>query len=419
MRKFLQKLKSNKGATGADVVVALSVIVVGMAVVSMIYISLSNGGKRVTRTSGATRIAVNILENIERLDYTKFEYELGKLAYPYLTKLNTSDPEAKQLADIQKNLSNVIGQLKSDEAGKDKKIEISKNTQVRLNSATDNLTNVTYDEIFGTKIPNGYDYTITVSSAPPGKDTYPFDLCARIIVKVTFDVDGREENVTLQTVKYRELYEECNKPDMSMTMSANNATKATQAEAKGYLVNNAFPVKISNSDHNRLVRCDVNDEEWYNYRNKQWAMVYDAGRDNLNATEAGKQRDLSFSENISKIKVWIPRYGSVTSNGFTVYSFAYAHTVYPLYKLSIPSLMKKEEGASQNEDELLIYCPMTFNELPDTFKLADTGKFGLNDGVWVKYTYLTQLSSGITNNDILKNVNLAKGLLNTQYGFQP
>ena len=58
---LLKNFKNEKGATGADIVVALSIIVLTVSVISMVYINLTNGSKNVNRTAGATRIATNIL----------------------------------------------------------------------------------------------------------------------------------------------------------------------------------------------------------------------------------------------------------------------------------------------------------------------------------------------------------------------
>ena len=77
---FLQKLKNEKGATGADIVVALSIIVLTVAVISMIYVNVNNDSKNVNRTAGATRIATNILENINIMLYDELNNTLNSFA---------------------------------------------------------------------------------------------------------------------------------------------------------------------------------------------------------------------------------------------------------------------------------------------------------------------------------------------------
>jgi len=77
---LLTNLKNEKGATGADIVVALSIIVLTVSVISMVYINLTNGSKNVNRTAGATRIATNILENIDKMSYTQYNETLNAFA---------------------------------------------------------------------------------------------------------------------------------------------------------------------------------------------------------------------------------------------------------------------------------------------------------------------------------------------------
>ena len=77
---FLNKLKTEKGATGADIVVALSIIVLTVAVISMIYVNVSNDSKNVNRTAGATRISTNILENINIMLYDELNNTLNSFA---------------------------------------------------------------------------------------------------------------------------------------------------------------------------------------------------------------------------------------------------------------------------------------------------------------------------------------------------
>ena len=77
---LLSNLRNEKGATGADIVVALSIIVLTVSVISMVYINLTNGSKNVNRTAGATRIATNILENIDKMSYEQYNKTLNEFA---------------------------------------------------------------------------------------------------------------------------------------------------------------------------------------------------------------------------------------------------------------------------------------------------------------------------------------------------
>ena len=61
IQKFLSKLKSQKGVTGVDIVVSITVITLTIVVVTAIYTNIDLTSKNVNRTAGATRIATNIL----------------------------------------------------------------------------------------------------------------------------------------------------------------------------------------------------------------------------------------------------------------------------------------------------------------------------------------------------------------------
>ena len=74
-----KKLNNEKGVTGVDIVVSVTMIVVTIAVVMAIFANISSVSRDINRTSGATRMATNILENIEIMYYEDFLVELQKL----------------------------------------------------------------------------------------------------------------------------------------------------------------------------------------------------------------------------------------------------------------------------------------------------------------------------------------------------
>ena len=80
MKNFFKKLKSEKGATGVDVVVAAAMILMTITVVSILYVNTSLQSRNITRTAGATRIATNIAENIQALSYEEFVYSYNGIA---------------------------------------------------------------------------------------------------------------------------------------------------------------------------------------------------------------------------------------------------------------------------------------------------------------------------------------------------
>ena len=74
---LFKKFKSQKGITGADVAIAVSIITIAVCAVTMIYVNLDLNQKMVTRTAGATRIATNIIEGIDSTDYDTLLSKIG------------------------------------------------------------------------------------------------------------------------------------------------------------------------------------------------------------------------------------------------------------------------------------------------------------------------------------------------------
>lgn len=159
MREMLKKLKSQKGATGTDVLIAVAMIVLAVGIVSMLYVNTSMQSRNITRTSGATRIATNLIENIDAMSYDEL-----------LTTLAGSN-----------------------------EVTVDKNTEAK---------------IFNTKIPTGFAITITATPVY-GSHTVAqeqFDLVRQVEVVVSYDVGKTTEQVNFSTVKQREMISECNAP---------------------------------------------------------------------------------------------------------------------------------------------------------------------------------------------------------------
>jgi hypothetical protein len=256
--KLYNKLKSSKGATGADIVVALSTIVLTIGVISVIYVNLSYGSKKVSRTAGATRIATNIIENIKSLNYDDVSSTLDSLE----TKTGITKSSTTTTATIEIN-------------GKDSGGTAS---------------------IFNTKIPKGYNLElvftkISDTSTPETDRKTTIDLIKKIDVTVSFEVRNKKESVSLSSSIERETSKDVNSPDLTKLSS----------------IGTVLPIKYS-SIMGTYVPTTESDSEWYNYSNKIWAMVYVDTEDNVNTVKnAGKLDIKSLSSNIY---YWIPRFSS-------------------------------------------------------------------------------------------------------------
>ena len=275
---LLTNLKNEKGATGADIVVALSIIVLTVSVISMVYINLTNGSKNVNRTAGATRIATNILENIDKMSYTQYNETLNAFA--------TNDSKGWTVTG-DANAKTII--LEGKKTGTEK--------------------------IFDTKIPKGYKVELTSQSINAGDSLPKYDLIKKINVKVTFTVSKTEQNVSLYTSKEREQLAEVNKPDID----------SLNVTGKSYV-----PIKYSTTQQAYVV-TDEKDINWYDYSNKVWAMVYVDSLSNINSIKDAGKLSTAQANSTGNIYYWIPRF---STDGQALYNASN----YPITNIQITAI---------------------------------------------------------------------------------
>lgn len=275
---LLTNLKNEKGATGADIVVALSIIVLTVSVISMVYINLTNGSKNVNRTAGATRIATNILENIDKMSYEQYNKALEAFA--------TNDSKGWTVTG-DANAKTII--LEGKKTGTEK--------------------------IFDTKIPKGYKVELTSQSINAGDSLPKYDLIKKINVKVTFTVSKTEQNVSLYTSKEREQLAEVNKPDID----------SLNVTGKSYV-----PIKYSTTQQAYVV-TDEKDINWYDYSNKVWAMVYVDSLSNINSIKDAGKLSTAQANSTGNIYYWIPRF---STDGQALYNASN----YPITNIQITAI---------------------------------------------------------------------------------
>lgn len=169
------KLNSEKGVTGVDIVVSVTMIVISIAVVMAIFVNISSTSREVNRTSGATRMATNILENIELMYYEDF------------------------IKYLKEDLSHKTYDLN----GTTKNIYTEETYGVSDYNGTYLIPGeeFTGEKFFNTKIPNGYTLKLVVSNVYGENNTTKYDLVRKVNVSILFDASGREKDVTLSTTK--------------------------------------------------------------------------------------------------------------------------------------------------------------------------------------------------------------------------
>ena len=156
LEKLSKKLHNNKGLTGADVAVSIAIIILTVAVASAIYINATNKSKEEIRYSAATRIATQIIENIESMTYDEVVYICD-------SSLNSVD---------------------ADEDG----------------------------TVFDVSVPTGYSAEITATEVK-GEVA---DLVRDITVNVTYKISNTTKSITLYTTKEKELLEQTNEPNVNL-----------------------------------------------------------------------------------------------------------------------------------------------------------------------------------------------------------
>ena len=78
-KEMINQLNNQKGISASDVLIALLIILTSLGVIAMVYANLTITSRGVDRKTGATRIATNLLENMQTTFYDKIETTLENL----------------------------------------------------------------------------------------------------------------------------------------------------------------------------------------------------------------------------------------------------------------------------------------------------------------------------------------------------
>lgn len=350
------KLKSQKGLTGIDVVIAITIISATTIAIMAIYVNLIVNSKKATRNSAATRIATSILSNIDYMYY----------------------------ADVEKELH-------------------------RINNY--NGTSLTFDKevydtkIFNTKITSGYKVKISateisnttdkLSVAEGGISNCP--LILDIKVTVSYEASGKKQSITLKTVKKREILEECNAPNLNdlIGCSYNNSKLTIKS------LNQIQPIKWSNAV-NGYVKTTESDD-WYNYSNREWAKVVVLNEFAKFDSSTGV---IDLNTSGVKVYVWIPRCGISTNE--ENFAFAYGSSNDAIHEISI---------RVNTSDYFLFNGIKRYSQ--DTHNFIDSLSVGVNPsyfpegktGIWLCISGGETFSASGVDNNFFEKINIT----NTDY----
>lgn len=245
----MKKLKNNKGITGIDIVVSITIIVIVLGISLTVYSSYSEKSKEVKRTSVATNLAMKVIEKIEEKPIDSIEL-----------KPDTTD-------------------------------------EINISTGYDVDT-----------VPSGYE--IKAIKKEVESDPIINSLAFQVDVIVIYSVDGEPKSVTLSTIKKKNETKEAEEPNIKGNEITIN--EGTEEEAKvevipvkydvaknGYVKTNSrdsewysisskvFPIVIqaSESDFDRngvLNLTEKEDEDTYKFSGKVyiWQPSYYEINDN-------------------------------------------------------------------------------------------------------------------------------------------
>ena len=143
------------------------VILLTVGVIAMLYVNLSLNSVEITRKAGASRMATNILEAMNKTYYSEVETKLNLLA---------DKGDATKVGDTY----TIVG--------------------------TDT------SKVLDTSIPKGY--TCVISFEKPNAS---YDVVKKVNVKIQYKVDQMPKEVALNKVLEKETIRECNSPLMNMS----------------------------------------------------------------------------------------------------------------------------------------------------------------------------------------------------------
>lgn len=178
-KENMKKIKNNKGVTGVDVALSITIIVIVLGVVLSAYSNYSNRTKQVNRNARATNLVMKVIENIE-----------------------ANDELAKEI--IKSEYDIIITQYNKETYG------------------IDNL-------------PNGYN--LEISKAETTGDTTLDVVATKIIVTASYKIENEEKNVSLDIIKLKDIWnKEAQEPPVNEEIKAQYTAIKYDVDKNGYVV---------------------------------------------------------------------------------------------------------------------------------------------------------------------------------------
>lgn len=267
------KLKSQKGITGADVIIALLLILTSISIIGMIYLNIKTVTRMTNAKTGATRIATNIIENAKGEFFEKVQNFDSSSAGAQQSVLNTKIPKGYVVIISTEN-------IEDDENHIVKKVNVT--VKYNNNNSVELSTVIEREKVRECNSPNFSDEYVEEMIGQ--NNTY----------QIFENIDSIENNKKI-----------------------------------------ICPIKYNGENYVIVRKNDLNNM-WYSYSDKQWAraLVFDdldeledyidISNNTVNGTDILEDDDKSF--------IWIPRYKIDESVSPNKPYFMYKDKNYAIFK---------------------------------------------------------------------------------------
>lgn len=240
------QFKNNAGFAGADALVAVLILALFSALIATIAYNIYLANSSINRMSKANGYIAEVFEYASKNYYDDITTE-------NLTKYFNNKYYYEENGTTAKKNAEVKIKEKPDE-------ELKTPFKVTLEVIDYNKTEGNTDKL---------------------------DLVKQIKMTVKYTVGSKEQTLEMSTIKQREKLEVPNRPDITTT--------PTNKDKKIY------PIKKSNGN---WVVCDLNDSNWYDYENGNWAKVLVTS----NNLQNGAMINIKSLPSGETVYTWIPKY---------------------------------------------------------------------------------------------------------------
>lgn len=261
----MNKIMEEKGVVSLEIIFS-TIIIIGIIFLGIIVcVKINSETKSLNQNAKASRIATNILEDMNSKSYYEFEEYVSELSMVGMTK------------------------------------RIVNNMQYITVSG-----NEVQDKFFDTEIPKDYNVEITIGTSEEN-----FNESKEVNILVKYKVLNKEEKFELSTVLEHDNILECNSPIISQ-----DYFDELNISLDDYDV---IPIKYS-ANKNSFVTTTMNDSEWYNYSAKVWAkiVIFLKDGDDLEGQFIDEYGTVKNSINYNNSEVNINNYIYVWIPNFTI-----------------------------------------------------------------------------------------------------